>query len=318
VQWMRLWWGGLALLCILALGLWLRPYVLSIYHLESGGRALEASLEPVFPDRLAPEQIVEPARLQAGMVHLGQAIRWDGRNVQAMRLLARGYLSQGQQQAALEVLQRAAELRPENPLLRLELGDVYDALGRTQEAIEAYEGGGVGSRGEVLAVNYLKMAEAQVQAGSGEVAIDLWRRVVALDPGNVYARYRLVDIHQDMGDEARATEYELELQHMEPCSVTVPLDPRMAQYQGEGMGALVEVGIWQREKLLAVIADQVERVEPGVPRSMLQQMLETILARWPEDVELQRQLEILRGPGATLRPGRRIWMARASAPGAGS
>ncbi len=128
----RLWWlTGPALALVAMLGIWLGPYVLSVYHTEAGGRALDAALVPVFPDRLAPEQVRDAKALEAGIAHLHEASRRDPRNVQALRLLARAYLSQGNPQAALAVLQQALTVRPENPLLHLELGDVYDALGQS-------------------------------------------------------------------------------------------------------------------------------------------------------------------------------------------
>ncbi|MEA3340251.1 MAG: tetratricopeptide repeat protein [Chloroflexota bacterium] len=99
--------------------------------------------------------------LETGAAHLHQAIRWDPRNAQATRMLARVYVTQRQSETALETLQQALDVRPDNPLLYLELGDVYDSLGQTEAAIEAYEAGGVGSRGVPLAVNYLKLADAQ-------------------------------------------------------------------------------------------------------------------------------------------------------------
>ncbi|MFQ6102246.1 MAG: tetratricopeptide repeat protein [Anaerolineae bacterium] len=275
-----------ALVLALALGAWLGPYALSFYHLEAGGQALEAALEPVFPDRLAPEQVVDAERLQAGVAHLHQAIRWDPRNVQAMRLLVRVYITQGQPETALEMLQQALEVRPDNPLLYLELGDVYDSLGQTEAAIEAYEKGGVGSRGVPLAVNYLKLADARVQAGSGDVAIDLWRKVAIVDPGNLYALYRLTQIHRDMGDEEHAAEYEERLRHFDLQSVTVPLDSRLAEYQGRAMVGLVDDGVWERETLLNVVSHQVEQSADGVSGSMTERVLQTLLGRWPEDADI--------------------------------
>jgi len=83
-----------ALALVLVLSAWLGPCALSSYHLEAEGRALDAALEPVSLDWLAPEQIVDAERLEAGAAHLRQAVRWNPRNVQAMRLLARGYVTQ--------------------------------------------------------------------------------------------------------------------------------------------------------------------------------------------------------------------------------
>jgi len=276
----------IALALVLALGAWLGPYVLSSYHLEAGGRALDAALVPVSQDWLAPEQIVDAERLESGTAHLHQALRWDPRNVQAMRLLVRVYVTQGRPGAALEMLQQALTVRPDNPLLYLELGDVYDSLGRAEAAVEAYETGGVGSRGVPLAVNYLKLADAQAQAGGGDVAIDLWRKAATVDPGNLYALYRLAQIHRDLGDEKRAAEYEEQLRYFDLNAVTVSPDARMAEYRGRAMAALVDEGIWEREMLLNVLSFQVRQFAEGVPGLMTERVLGTLLEQWPQDADV--------------------------------
>ena len=120
------WLVGVGLALVLALGVWLGPYALSLYYLEVGGRALDAALVPTVTDWLAPEQIVDAEKLETAVNHLHSALRWDPRSVQAMRLLARIHITQGQPKAAQEVLEQALAVRPENPLLYLELGDVYD------------------------------------------------------------------------------------------------------------------------------------------------------------------------------------------------
>ena len=282
----RSWWAAVLALS-LALGVWLLgPYVLSIYHLEAGGRALDAALVPVFPDRLAPEQVVDAERFEAGAAHLHQALRWEPRNAQAMRLLVRVYVTQGQPEAALETIQQALAVRPDNPLLYLELGDVYDSLGQAEAAIEAYEAGGVGSRGVPLAVNYLKLADAQAQAGGGDVAIGLWRKALQVDPDNLYALYRLAQIHREMGDEERAADYEEQLRQFDPQGVDVPLDFHMAEYQARAMAGLVEDGVWGRETLLDVLSYQVEQVTINVQGLMTERVLGTLLERWPDDADI--------------------------------
>ncbi len=275
-----------ALALVLALSAWLGPYALSIYHLEVGGRALDAALAPVFPDWLAPEQIIDAERLEAGAAHLHQAIRLDSRNVQAMRLLVRVYLTQGQPEAALEMIERALDVRPDNQLLYLELGDVYDSLGQTEAVIEAYETGGVGSRGVPLAVNYLKLADARARVGSGDEAIGLWRKALQVDSDNLYALYRLARIHRDMGDEERAAGYEEQLRRFDPQGVTAPPDFRLAEYQARAMVGLVEDGVWERETLLDVVSHQVEQFTEGVQSLMVERVLGTLLESWPDDADV--------------------------------
>jgi tetratricopeptide (TPR) repeat protein len=281
----HLWPAGLALVLLLV-GLGLGPYALSVYHLEAGGEALEKSLVTVFPDRLAPEQIVNGPKLEDGAAHLRAAIRWDSRNVQAQRLLARVYLSQDQSEAALEALQQALVTRPTNPLLQLELGDVYDSLGQTVEAIQAYEAGRVGSRRTPLTANYLKLAEAHAEEGGGDTAIALWRKALAADPGNLYALYRLAKAHRAMGDVKSARVYEKQLQHFELRSVTIPLDFRLAEYQGQAMANLVEDGLWTRVTWLNVISYQVGQFSQGLSGLMTEAVLRSLSEHWSEDADI--------------------------------
>ena len=295
----HLWLAGLALVLLLV-GLWLGPYALSVYHLEAGGEALEQSLVTVFPDRLAPEQIVNGPKLEDGAAHLRAAIRRDSRNVQARRLLARVYLSQGQFEAALEILQSALAARPTDPLLSLELGDVYDSLGQTTEAIQAYEAGRVGSRRTPLTADYLKLADAHAEEGGGDTAITLWRRALGTDPGNLYALYRLAKAHRELGDVKTARVYEKQLQHFEPRSAAIPLDFRLAVYQGRAMAALVDDGLWERATLRSVVSYQVRQFADGVPGLMTERVLQTLLERWPQDSDLlARQAELERRRGGT-------------------
>ena len=86
------------------------PHAISALYLEAGGRAMD-----------------DPAQAVA---HLQQALKWDGANSQAYRLLGRAYLTLDQPDAALEALTQASALRPKNPLLHMELAQAYEAWGR--------------------------------------------------------------------------------------------------------------------------------------------------------------------------------------------
>lgn len=283
----RQWWGLLPVLALaIALGLWLRPYALSLYHLEIGARAVEQALESTFSYRLAPEQVLDPAGLATGTEHLQEALLWDAHNVQALRLLARAYLNQGQPEAALEVLQQALVVRPHNPLLLLELGDVYDSLGWTEEAVRAYEAGGIGTRALPLVANYLKLTETQVAWGSGEVAIALWRRVLDIDPHNLYALVHLARAYRDLDDARAAARYERRLRAFELEGIDVPLAPRLAEYQGQALAALVDDGLWEQETLLDVVSYQVWQYADGLQGVMTEQVLRTLLDRRPDDASI--------------------------------
>jgi tetratricopeptide (TPR) repeat protein len=262
---------------------WVWPYVLSIYHLEVAGALLESSLVPVYPDRLAPERITDPAGVQEAIKHLQKAVSLDPRNVQALRLLARAYLSCGQPQMALQVLQKALVVRPQNPLLHLELADVYDSLGYTEYVIHEYEMVGVGTRSAPLVANYLKLADAQIEAGGGEIAIWLWYKVLTMDPYNLYALYRLYKIHREMGDTEHAAIYRKRLASINPHMVAVPLDFRLAEYQAKAMIALVKDGIWEQDKVIAIVSNQLQQSGQGLPRLIIKHLAEVLLEQWPND-----------------------------------
>lgn len=277
----------MVLASVLLLGFWPGPYMLSVYNLESGGRALDAALVPVLPDRLAPEQVVDAGRLDSAIARLQRVSHLDPGNTQALRLLARAYLSLGKPEAALEALQQAATIRPASLVLQLELGDVYDSLGRTEEAVRAYEAGRVGSRGLPLAANYLKMAEVRAQHGSGDVAIALWRKTLGVDPGNLYALVRLAEIHRQLRDTETTVVYEERLRDFDAESVVVPLDPRLAEYQAQAMIALVDSGLWDRETLIDVISYQVQQFAEGMNGLMVEHILQVLLRQWPQDADIR-------------------------------
>ncbi len=107
------------------------PHLVSAYHLEAGGRAVDN------PELLAYNPL--PA-----LAHLQKAIEWQPDNAQAYRLLAKVYRAQGDKildsksqglVAAAEALTRYTELRPDNPLGHIELAEVYEAIKAEMQAM---------------------------------------------------------------------------------------------------------------------------------------------------------------------------------------
>jgi len=107
------------------------PHLVSAYHLEAGGWALDNS------ELLAYNPL--PA-----LEHLQKAIEWQPDNAQAYRLLAKVYRAQGDKilgsksqglVAAIEALTRYTELRPDNPLGHIELAEVYEAIKAEMQAM---------------------------------------------------------------------------------------------------------------------------------------------------------------------------------------
>lgn len=253
----RLWGAALVLatLGLIVLGV---PYALSAHYLEQAG-------EP-------------PA-----IADLEHAIAWDGRNVQARRALASAYLAQGRPTAALEVLQPALAVRPPNPLVAMESVAPHVAVGQWDTAIEVYESAAVNWPSAAAAAAYLAEAEAVPTAA----AVDLWRQALAAEPGNLYALSRLWWAARQGSDGPAMAEYEDRLRYFDLHAVAVPSDARLADYQGRAMADLVEAGIWTRETLLNVVSYQVWQFAEGDAGRRTEQVLDGLLARWPDDADLR-------------------------------
>lgn len=274
------------LLLLFGAGLWLRPQALAAYHLHMGERMLERALRPVYPDRLAPEQVLDTVALEAGIRHLEAAIHWGVDDPHPFQFLARAYLSLGQPERALDGLQRALQIWPEEASLHLDLADIYDSLGYAEEAIREYERGGIGTRRLPLAANYLKLAEAQVEyGGSDELAIRLWLRALQVDPDNLCALYGLYAVHRKIGDTIAAAQYQKQLQMMGP-NVPLPMDFRLVECQAQAMARLVEEGLWERGALLEVLSSRIWDVADELSARMVERELQALLTQWPEDPDL--------------------------------
>jgi hypothetical protein len=86
------------------------PHTVGVYHLEVGGRLLEAA-----------SRMPDSSRHQAAIAHLQRAIEVDGRNSHAYRLLGQAYMANEQPVEAAEALKAYTALRPHHPLGHLEL-----------------------------------------------------------------------------------------------------------------------------------------------------------------------------------------------------
>ena len=270
--------GGLG-----GLGGALGPYAMAVFYTAQGAQALATAVQPVFPDRLAPAYVVDSDRLQAAIAHLQAALAWDPRHLAARRLLAQAYAAQNRPREALEVLDPAAADFPDDPMVALERGDLYDMIGDVEAAIREYERGHVGSRRAPLGANLLKEAEAQVAQGHLDLAARLWQQALALDPGNLAAALGLLGFYRHLGDVDGAAEITARLQRFGPEAVAVPvdLDFRLPRAQGRAMARLVEEGLWDPGTLERVVAVQLARSSGGLEGLMLERLLQEVAARRP-------------------------------------
>ena len=176
----------LAIICIFGAVL-LYPHASSVYYLEAGGRALEKA--KVF--RAAHPHEPNPP-LDRALRYFQRATEIDPTDGYAYRRLGQAWLLTGNNEAARDALGRADELRPNHPLIHIELGYAYDGLGQAGRALAEYEKGGYGPAAEAAIVNYLKVADWQASSGAGDYALEILEKVLVLEPDNLPALYRMM------------------------------------------------------------------------------------------------------------------------------
>src|SRR6266850_1788589 len=103
---------------------------------------------------------------------------------------------------AIEVYRRAVKANPDNPAFAEKLADLLIRLGRLPEAQTELEG-----LTEVAPQNpriWMKLGAVYYEQKNWDRAIDSFRRVVALEPSNLRARYFLATTYMDAGRDAEA------------------------------------------------------------------------------------------------------------------
>ena len=125
----------LLVLCLAALGVLLLgwPYLASVSRTEFAGLAYVQGL-----DMLARQPDEPNPYLDRALRYCQAALRWNPHYARAWRLLGEVYLTLGQNEAARQALAQAVALRPRQPLYHLLLGDAYDGLGLSREALSAW------------------------------------------------------------------------------------------------------------------------------------------------------------------------------------
>jgi tetratricopeptide (TPR) repeat protein len=245
------WIGWVAACAIITVLFW--SDLSTLYHLEAGGASLakaEAFLAG-HPHEFTPF-------LDRALLHLVRATEVSPRNGYAYRRLGQAWLLAGNNQAARDALAQAAALRPDHPLVQIELGVAYDGLGQVEDALAQYERGGYGPAVEAAIVNYIKVADWQADAGAGDYALEILRtKVLHLDPNNLPAMVRMIRIYENTSEQA-ASEFAQplrdRLQAMSDEEIVLPTEPRLASYVERAVVALVQEGIWSQDRADRVLA----------------------------------------------------------------
>lgn len=239
-------WIGCAAL-VIALAIALVPMLSTLYHIEAGGRALEAA------ESFAAAHPGEPnPSLDAALRHFSRAAEISPQDGFAYRRWGQTLLLAGDNESARDILLQATALRPNHPLIQIELGYAYDGLGQVDQALAAYEEGGYGPAVEAAIVNYLKVADWQAGAGAADYALQiLQEKILKLDPDNLPALYRVYRIYRDTSEQAAAefaAPIQEQLQEMARKKTTRPTEPRLLGYFEQTIADLVQDGIWNQNQ----------------------------------------------------------------------
>ena len=172
----------------------------------------------------------------------------DPGNAHAWRMLGQLYITLGQNEPARQALSRAVQLRPNQPLYWEYLGDSYDGLGMSQEALQAWKEGRAGlQRQDQIAVNYIKLADAHIQAGDPLSAIPTLRDdVLRADPDNLFALATIVTTYDRAvgGKHPLADPYRQAIQFPSRACLRCGDDPRYADYSARAAFDLYSSGYW--------------------------------------------------------------------------
>jgi tetratricopeptide (TPR) repeat protein len=141
---------------------------------------------------------IEDGRDAAGYAELVIALLLDPDGTDTLATLGRVHLAARRYAAAAEALEKAAATQPSDAEILRALSDALVQSGRTEEGRKRLEEAGRAQAAAVEEQRRLRtfgmlgaQATLSMQRGEFEQAIDLWHRVIELDPGNAGHQLRL-------------------------------------------------------------------------------------------------------------------------------
>jgi tetratricopeptide (TPR) repeat protein len=191
---------------------------------------------------------------------LRQAVALNGDDLAARWGLGRAALAAGDAETAADALGPLAGSAGHNPLL---YDDVLTALsygGRPGEVVALHESTprpqSTQAISDVVALAYLDLVaggQGDKDTGRQEEVRHWLEWASVLRPGDLYATYHLWRQALQSGDLAGATVYSETLAYF-PLEAVHPADERLLGYTADVIPALLEEGLWDREKTLNVVS----------------------------------------------------------------
>ena len=220
------------------------------------------------------------------MRYLRRAVALDRADPAARWAMGRAALAAGDAETAADALGPLAGRAERNPLLYDDMLMALSYGGRPEEVIALYESAPPPRRtraiSDVVALAYLDLATGgsgdEGTGGHGEVGQWL-ERSNALRPGDLYASYHLWRQARERGDLEAATVYSETLAYF-PLEAVHPADERLLGYAADVIPALVEEGLWDREKTLNVVSFLVWQHNRATG---MKRLLEQLIERYPAE-----------------------------------
>ena len=190
-------------------------------------------------------------------------------------------LARGDLETAVDLFQSLRGEATHNPLLYIDLLTALSWAGQPEVAVAWYQAVPPPERAQVV-TDTVALAYLEVSRGEGGSArTEMLEKAYALRPGDLYAGYSLWRQASESGNEAAAAAY-LEALMFFPLEAIDSDDPRLLAYAVEVIPCLLSDGVWEREKVLNVVAYLVWQ-RPAAPA--VEGLLDHLMATYPNEAD---------------------------------
>jgi tetratricopeptide (TPR) repeat protein len=187
---------------LVAIGVYLYPYVAGLYYQIKGSQALQATFRSI-DDTWDLEVTCEPVseskqgvreKLQLVVARLEKSNQYNPRISKAHIDLGQAYCLLGEPEKALVHYQKYTELRPKNPLGMLGMGFAYEALGDQVAASKAWTSAGYSF------YEFYEAGNEATQIKKYDSAIRWYERALLVDPRQAKPWLGLAKVYDALGD----------------------------------------------------------------------------------------------------------------------
>jgi len=227
------------------------------------------------------EALDETTATTRAMQSIGRAMALDEDSLPARWALGRAALAVGDVGTATDALEALTPRVRQDPMLYQDVLTAFSYGGHSEEVIALYEAFPPLEHtqviSDVVALAYLERDEG-VAKRSGDVTL---ARVAMLRPGDLYVNYQRWRAAIAAGNVEAVAAYSETLAYF-PLEAVHPADERLLDYATEVIPALLEEGLWDREKTLNVLSFLVWQHNQA---TSVEQLLKRLIEHYPTEPE---------------------------------